>query len=74
MIELKHLTKRFAQHTVVNDLSFRVAPGEVLGFLGPNGAGKSTLFKAIMGFVPVAQGQIRILGHPVREAVVTVPA
>jgi ABC-2 type transport system ATP-binding protein len=39
MIEIKNLTKRFAQHTAVDDLSFRVQPGEVLGFLGPNGAG-----------------------------------
>ncbi|MBU0838596.1 MAG: ABC transporter ATP-binding protein, partial [Gammaproteobacteria bacterium] len=39
MIEISNLTKRFAQHTAVDDLSFQVQPGEVLGFLGPNGAG-----------------------------------
>ena len=47
MIEINHLTKRFEQFTAVDDLSFQVAEGEVLGFLGPNGAGKSTTMKII---------------------------
>ena len=62
MIELKHLTKRFAQHTVVNDLSFRVAPGEVLGFLGPNGAGKSTTMKMLSGFLAPTSGTASVFG------------
>lgn len=47
MIELMNLTKVFATRRVVNDLSFSVQPGEVLGFLGPNGAGKSTTMKML---------------------------
>jgi ABC-2 type transport system ATP-binding protein len=62
MIELKHLTKRFAQQTVVNDLSFRVAPGEVLGFLGPNGAGKSTTMKMLSGFLAPTSGTASVFG------------
>ena len=50
MIEISNLTRRFAQHTAVDDLSFQVQRGEVLGFLGPNGAGKSTTMKMLTGF------------------------
>ncbi|SDU22994.1 ABC-2 type transport system ATP-binding protein [Pseudomonas pohangensis] len=62
MIELKHLTKRFARHTAVDDLSFRVAPGEVLGFLGPNGAGKSTTMKMLTGFLAPTAGTASVFG------------
>ena len=51
MIETDGLTKRYGRHTVVDQLSFRCEPGEVLGFLGPNGAGKSTTMKMLTGFV-----------------------
>ena len=47
MIEISHLVKQFGTLQAVNDLSFSVAPGEVLGFLGPNGAGKSTTMKIV---------------------------
>ena len=50
MVEIKNLTKRFDKFIAVNDLSFSVGEGEVLGFLGPNGAGKSTTMKVITGF------------------------
>lgn len=62
MIELKQLTKRFAQHTVVDGLSFQVAPGEVLGFLGPNGAGKSTTMKMLTGFLAPTSGTASVFG------------
>ena len=62
MIELKDLTKRFAQHTAVDALSFSVQPGEVLGFLGPNGAGKSTTMKMLTGFLAPTSGTASIFG------------
>jgi manganese/iron transport system ATP-binding protein len=55
-------------HTALRDASFAIPTGTITALVGVNGAGKSTLFKAIMGFVPAAAGQIRILGLPVREA------
>lgn len=55
-------------HTALWDASFQIPRGTVTALVGVNGAGKSTLFKAIMGFVPAAQGQISVLGMPVREA------
>ncbi len=66
MIEISNLTKRFAQHTAVEDLSFQVRRGEVLGFLGPNGAGKSTTMKMLTGFLAPTSGTARILGHDIR--------
>lgn len=65
MIELQHLTKRFARHTAVDDLSFSVAPGEVLGFLGPNGAGKSTTMKMLTGFLSPCAGTATVMGFDV---------
>ena len=55
-------------HTALWDASFEVPRGSVTALVGVNGAGKSTLFKAIMGFVPAAKGEIRLLGKPVKEA------
>ena len=54
--------------TALTDASFAIPQGTITGLVGVNGAGKSTLFKAIMGFVPIARGTIRLLGLPVREA------
>ncbi|MGZ5988609.1 MAG: ABC transporter ATP-binding protein [Rhizomicrobium sp.] len=65
MIEIEGLTKRFGPFTAVNDLSLRVAKGEVLGFLGPNGAGKSTTMKMITGFLAPTSGCVRVCGHDV---------
>ncbi|WP_349572844.1 ABC transporter ATP-binding protein [Azotobacter salinestris] len=67
MIEIDNLTRRFAQHTAVDNLSFRVQPGEVLGFLGPNGAGKSTTMKMLTGFLVPTSGTARILGFDIRR-------
>ncbi|MEO0998837.1 MAG: ABC transporter ATP-binding protein, partial [Pseudomonadota bacterium] len=66
MIETEGLTKRFGRHTVVDDLTFRCGPGEVLGFLGPNGAGKSTTMKMVTGFVTPSAGTARVCGHDIR--------
>ena len=54
--------------TALTDASFQIPQGTITALVGVNGAGKSTLFKAIMGFVPVARGTIRLLGLPVRDA------
>nr|WP_281285503.1 manganese/iron ABC transporter ATP-binding protein [Rhizobium glycinendophyticum] len=55
-------------HTALRHASFEIPPGTINALVGVNGAGKSTLFKAIMGFVPVASGEIRVLGMSVKEA------
>ena len=62
MIEISNITKRFGALTAVDDVSFNVGRGEVLGFLGPNGAGKSTTMKMVTGFLTPDQGMIRIGG------------
>jgi ABC-2 type transport system ATP-binding protein len=67
MIEVSHLSRRFGSFTAVDDLSFTVRPGEVLGFLGPNGAGKSTTMKMIAGFIAPSAGSVSILGCDVQE-------
>jgi ABC-2 type transport system ATP-binding protein len=65
LIEIERLTKRFAGFTAVDDVSFSVARGEVLGFLGPNGAGKSTTMRMLAGFMPPTSGTARICGADV---------
>ncbi|NQD91067.1 ATP-binding cassette domain-containing protein [Pseudomonas sp. CrR25] len=67
MIEIKNLSKRFAQHCAVDNLSFRVQPGEVLGFLGPNGAGKSTTMKMLTGFLAPSSGTASVLGFDIQQ-------
>ena len=66
LIELDGLTKRFGAFTAVDNLSFSVMRGEVLGFLGPNGAGKSTTMRMLAGFMTPTSGTARIGGHDVR--------
>jgi ABC-2 type transport system ATP-binding protein len=68
LIEIDSLTKRFGAFTAVDDVSFSVARGEVLGFLGPNGAGKSTTMKMLAGFVTPTGGTARICGYDVLRA------
>src|SRR5262245_17485056 len=68
MIEISHLTKRYGALTAVDDISFTVQPGEVLGFLGPNGAGKSTTMKMITGFLAPTSGSVKVCGHDVEAA------
>ncbi len=62
MIEVRHLTRRFGPMTAVDDISFTVRRGEVLGFLGPNGAGKSTTMKVITGFLAPTTGTAVVCG------------
>ena len=66
LIEINGLTKRFGGFTAVDNVSFRVAKGEVLGFLGPNGAGKSTTMRMLAGFMIPTAGSASICGHDVQ--------
>ena len=67
MIEVTNLTKRFGPKVAVDNLSFTVQKGEVLGFLGPNGAGKSTTMRMITGFFPPTAGEIKIGGISIQD-------
>ncbi|MCX6550999.1 MAG: ABC transporter ATP-binding protein [Acidobacteria bacterium] len=62
MISVTHLSKKYGKFAAVDDLSFEVEDGEVLGFLGPNGAGKTTTMRMITGFLPASGGRVRIGG------------
>src|SRR3984957_20102463 len=65
MIKTEHLTKRYDTVAAVDDVTFSVGPGEVLGFLGPNGAGKTTTMRMIAGFVAPTSGKASICGHDI---------
>ena len=67
MIEVEHLTKRYGPFTAVNDVSFTVEKGEILGFLGPNGAGKTTTMRVLTGYMPATEGRARVAGFDVVE-------
>ena len=67
MIKIEHLSKSFGHLVAVEDVSFSVKSGEVLGFLGPNGAGKSTTMKMITGFLTPTSGDITVCNHNVNE-------
>lgn len=70
MLEVLNFTKRYGDFTAVEDLSFEVAPGEILGLVGPNGAGKTTSLRAFAGILKPSGGTIRVAGHDLqREAV-----
>jgi ABC-2 type transport system ATP-binding protein len=72
MIQVSHLTKMYGPRTAVNNLSFEVQKGEIIGFLGPNGAGKSTTMKILTGFMPATSGKAMIAGHDVFESPIEV--
>lgn len=63
MIEINHLSKRYGALKAVDDVSFNVGSGEVLGFLGPNGAGKTTTMRIVTGFLAPTSGSVRVCGH-----------
>ena len=65
MIEVQHLTKRYGRVTAVDDVSFRVEKGEILGFLGPNGAGKTSTMRVITGYMPPSEGKAIVAGFDV---------
>jgi gliding motility-associated transport system ATP-binding protein len=65
VIEVQHLTKRYGRLTAVEDVSFRVERGEILGFLGPNGAGKTTTMRILTGYMPATDGKATVAGFDV---------
>jgi ABC-2 type transport system ATP-binding protein len=68
VLEVKNLTKRYGQTTVVKGISFSVGPGEIFGLLGPNGSGKTTTILMLLGLTKISGGQVRLFGHdPARE-------
>lgn len=67
MIEVVNLSKRYGPVTAVNDVTFRVEAGEILGFLGPNGAGKTTTMRVITGYMPASDGKVMVAGYDVFE-------
>ena len=65
VIEVQHVTKRYGRVTAVDDVSFRVERGEILGFLGPNGAGKTTTMRILTGYMPPTEGRATVAGFDV---------
>ncbi|PYN14025.1 MAG: MFS transporter [Candidatus Rokuibacteriota bacterium] len=65
MIEVERLTKHYGPVAAIRDVSFNVAPGQIVGFLGPNGAGKSTTMRILACFMPASSGRARVAGHDV---------
>ena len=65
MIQVERLTKRYGPVTAIEDVSFSVGKGQIVGFLGPNGAGKSTTMKILSCFMPASSGTARVGGFDV---------
>lgn len=68
MIEVEHLSKIYGSTPAIQDVTFSVAPGEIVGFLGPNGAGKTTTMRILAGYLPATSGTARIAGYDVHES------
>ena len=67
MIQVEHLVKHYGQKAAVNDISFSIKEGEIVGFLGPNGAGKSTTMNIITGYLSADSGVVKVDGHSIFE-------
>ena len=65
MIEATGLTKKYGDKKVVDNLTFRVEEGQILGFLGPNGAGKSTTMNMITGYISATEGTVKVNGYDI---------
>jgi ABC-2 type transport system ATP-binding protein len=63
LISLESVSKRYGSRTIIHDLSFTVAKGEIVGFLGPNGAGKTTTMRMIAGYTAASEGHVRVAGR-----------
>ncbi|MEI6596549.1 MAG: ATP-binding cassette domain-containing protein, partial [Bacteroidota bacterium] len=64
---VEHLTKIYGAQKALDDISFEVKPGDIMGFLGPNGAGKSTTMKILSGYIPQTSGKASVCGYDVQE-------
>src|SRR5580700_2530234 len=67
MIEVRNLTKLYTRRAAVDDISFIIRPGEVLGYLGPNGSGKSTTVKMLTGLLEPTRGMVQFDGHNIQD-------
>ena len=67
IVEVQNVTKRYGDKLAVDDLSFSIDSGEIVGFLGPNGAGKSTTMNIITGFLSATEGTVKVAGHDILE-------
>ncbi len=65
MIDVNNLSKRYGRHTAVNDISFKVGKGKIIGFLGPNGAGKTTTLRMLTGYLPPSSGSAEVAGYDI---------
>ena len=68
MIEVTSLSKNYGAHLAVDDVSFSIQKGEIVGFLGPNGAGKSTIMNIITGYLSLTEGSVSVDGFDVLES------
>jgi ABC-2 type transport system ATP-binding protein len=71
-IKVEGFTKKYGNQIAVNDISFSINKGEIVGFIGPNGSGKSTTMKCICGIIPVDQGLIEVLGKDIQDEILHV--
>jgi ABC-2 type transport system ATP-binding protein len=67
VLEVKNITKIYGTQRALDEVSFSVQPGEIVGLLGPNGAGKSTLMKIITCFIPPSEGEVTVYGHSIYD-------
>ncbi|MGC8713513.1 MAG: ABC transporter ATP-binding protein, partial [Leptodesmis sp.] len=67
MIEVEHLSKVYGTTSAIEDVTFAVEPGEILGFLGPNGAGKTTTMRILSGYLPATSGTAKVAGYEVHD-------
>ena len=67
MIEVKNITKKYGSFTAVDNISFKIEEGEIIGLLGPNGAGKSTTMNMITGYIEPTEGEISIEGYDISK-------
>src|SRR5713101_2622983 len=70
MIQVEDLTKLYGEFVAVNELSFAVQPGEVMGLVGPNGAGKTTTLRCLSGILPPTRGTVRLCGHDLAQELI----